>query len=366
MKNIRNVLESNLKRGNTYIKQYDEIENILKKYIKNEDFLKSFRSSGDAISLAIHTQYLIKNKTTKDILNDFYNKLTNHGITTEYKKMLNSEHEKIINFNNIQWSSGKISESINLNDIYTSAKNVFDAINNIVEGIIKHFVNILFFIEKNNLRSCNAKNLGDKISLLENKYSFFIINGLSLNQWRNISDHKSYCVKNGKIIGDYSNGKSIKYTINSLISVLNKITLIANALYIAFTLFMYNNLNLFKLKYQVRDEIWLDNLKIGLAAQNFLIQNILNNDAYTVTLKDCLIHKNKKDIKDRIVQASQYGLNFWPFVKKDIRIIYIDNNNQIMAIFLHKNSDFLKVIKEKLPIETMAEKMTVEFISTNV
>ena len=31
MKNIRNVLESNLKRGNTYIKQYDEIENILKK-----------------------------------------------------------------------------------------------------------------------------------------------------------------------------------------------------------------------------------------------------------------------------------------------------------------------------------------------
>ena len=129
---------------------------------------------------------------------------------------------------------------------------------------------------------------------------------------------------------------------------------------------MYNNLNLFKLKYQVRDEIWLDNLKIGLAAQNFLIQNILNNDAYTVTLKDCLIHKNKKDIKDRIVQASQYGLNFWPFVKKDIRIIYKDNNNQIMAIFLHKNSDFLKVIKEKLPIETMAEKMTVEFISTNV
>ena len=96
--------------------------------------------------------------------------------------------------------------------------------------------------------------------------------------------------------------------------------------------------------------------------KNLRLLNLDNNK----TLKDFLIHKNKKDIKDRIVQASQYGLNFWPFVKKDIRIIYIDNNNQIMAIFLHKNSDFLKVIKEKLPIETMAEKMTVEFISTNV
>ncbi len=72
MKAIKKIMENNLKKGILFENDYESIEKVLSKYINDRDFLRFFRSTGDGISLAIHTNYLTKIKRTKNILQTFY------------------------------------------------------------------------------------------------------------------------------------------------------------------------------------------------------------------------------------------------------------------------------------------------------
>lgn len=362
MKSIKKIMENNLKKGILFENDYESIEKILSKYINDSDFLRFFRSTGDGISLAIHTNYLTNINRTKNILQTFYKKLSLSPKNNDFLKQISLANSKLINFNNLQWTSQSIKDIIDFEDVYTSTRILFDRVNSTVEGIIKPLVDVFYYIETvNNKKIYNEKSLGNKISYLDTIYGFFCVNGIPVSQWRNISDHKDYYVKKNRIIGHYSNNKSFNYCLMTLIKVTNLITLLANALYIAFQLFLYNNTKLIKIKnIEFKQEIWMNNLEIALAAHNFLITKAENKDEFIVFIKDCCKIYQEDYIKERIIELSQYSLNFFCFINKDIEVIYHNYDGKALAKIKHKISDFIEMNKNKYDVSYMAERMIIE------
>lgn len=368
MKKISRDMEMNFDLGNTYLEDYEKIERILDPFICDKGFLKSFRSTGDGISLALHIKFLLRNNLSKNIFLNFFNKLDKFPLSRDFKTILNKSNLSIINFNNLQWSTPSLGERLNLDDVYESAMLIFDSINNIVEGILKHLINILYFIETINTKTkYKVITFGEKVTYLSPNYPFLLINNISISQWRNISDHKDYRVINNRIIGEFSKNRKFNYSLKSLIRVLNKITLISNSLYVAFTIFFYNNLSIFSVKLSdFKPDVWMNNLKIGLGAQNYRVVSYDDGDVFTVTIKDCLANNDKESLKSRVIQSSQYGVNFWAYVRKDIRLICLDNEDRLIAIIKYKNRDFLTMENNNLEVSYMARKMIIEFISKEI
>ncbi len=239
---------------------------------------------------------------------------------------------------------------------------MFDRINNTVEGIIKPLVDVFYYIETiNNINIHNETRLGNKINYLDKIYGFFSVNGIPISQWRNVSDHKDYYVNKNRIIGRYSNNKSFNYDLKTLIKITNRITLLANALYVAFQLFLYNNTELIKIKnIELKPEIWMNNLEIAFAAHNFLITKTENKDEFIVIIKDCCKIYQEDLIKERIIELSQYSINFLCFLNKDIEVIYHNYDGKVLAKIKHKISDFIEMNRNEQDISYMAERMVIE------
>jgi hypothetical protein len=374
VKNIRARIENVLNQNQQIITDYGDIEHVLSPYITDRGFLREFRSTGDAIGLVTCIQKIKKDYYSYCIFRKslfMFNKGLNDS---NYKKILNCQFRNIINSQNFAWSDSSLNNTIlKTEDTFKAIKCLFDNINKATEQLLKPYINILYFVNNYPCKDEKANpDLGKMIQNLKSEIPAFVIKGLPISQWRNISDHKTYEYKNNKIICLYGNNndkKKVLYSINSLIFISNKITKIYNAIYTAFNLFFYNNVKLFSTKaLNFREDIWLDSFKISIGALNFLIANYKNNNVFAIKIKDIenISGTCKEKQLVRAIHCSQFVVNIWPFVKKDIRIIYCDSFGTTKVIFFFKHTDINCIVKHKMPLYQIAEKMTFEFLSEDL
>lgn len=367
MKNIRKDLEEAMENGLEFIEDYDFIENILSEYMSNKIFLKSFRSTGDAFTLASRIEILKKDSVAKTIFYDSYNLAElffRNGTSEKIRTFL----DLIVNTQNFLWSEDSLNKSMeNAIDEYAEIEILFKHIDSTVEFCLKPYVVVLVdTVSKIHNYNIKSQSLGDNIQYLLNYYKYYEICNMAVSQWRNIASHKSYKYNGDKIICKYGPKLQYVYDIESidiLREVTNNITKLYNAIYLAFSISSYNYMDKIKdLKIAFRDELWQENIKIAVASLNFKNKNSIKNaNEYTFEIMDMLPLK-KETYDSRLIQASFFSTNFWVFAQTNVRIVFFDRDCKKRASFYFYNKDFTYMQENTLDRTYMMQKMIFEFL----
>jgi len=158
--------------------------------------------------------------------------------------------------------------------------------------------------------------------------------GIRLNQWRNIAQHYRSCVRGNLIYGYYGeppNEQEVRFSKSELWDALQRIYAITQAVSIARSLFIIDNIKAVSQHWPqdltLRDDAYILSLATRFATQGFRLADLqLSDDSVTATVVEMFEGPPDK----RMMQASQFVYPLWCTFKRSTVIIrYVDKAGQL-------------------------------------
>jgi hypothetical protein len=183
---------------------------------------------------------------------------------------------------------------------------------------------------------------------------------LKLHVWRNVAQHHSAKIQNGRIVCDYKVGRDrhqIELTRENFIRVARTIQQVLSIVRVARTIFVYDNAAKLKDLHpnELRSEISFFEFAVGIATQGF--------DVLGIEVSDDAVHLRVQDVTDgdarrRGVHASQFLVGTWMHFRKPVvRVTYIDRGGLRGLTAEVTGSDCEDIADDRVPFETLASRV---------
>jgi hypothetical protein len=183
--------------------------------------------------------------------------------------------------------------------------------------------------------------------------------GIRLNQWRNIAHHHSSFTRDGKIVGEYKEGRrTLEITLSreEAFEVALRVGAILGVLSASRRLFMLDNAADLRSRIvwpEPRHETNVLQLSAAVSTQGFVIEDVaVNDDEVTVVLRDATI----LPWQGRAVHCSQFVLTTWLFFPKahiKLRLHSKDDASYILISAL--GNDIKPIANGSQPFEVLAQ-----------
>jgi len=266
-------------------------------------------------------------------------------------------------------------------ELYEFVQTLMKDISDVIEGLSK-----ILYIEQVAINRIIRKKSFDIQKIIDNKLGnnineladcslnseLFVIGpeNLKLSDWRNVSAHLTYSIKNGQIVieyGEKENKKSFLIGRKELFDRVRKIMRTTETLSLAHKFFCFDNMDLLRDSVQkddmeVRDESGFLVFSAGLMSQGFEIDYI----DYSAKDEAILILKDLTDddpIK-RGIHASQFLVNLWVLTEKPRLVVkYKTHKGQVFMISRCGGETCEQVITKEKSLSYLAEKIEFERIN---
>ena len=183
---------------------------------------------------------------------------------------------------------------------------------------------------------------------------------VKLHVFRNIAQHHSTFVRNGRIVCFYKTGlqaHEIEFTKSELLELARRLMQILGILRSARTIFYLDNANMLpNLPVgKVRPDVAFFLLAVAIATQGFEI--------VALDISEALAHLQVQDVtdgnaRDRGIHASQFLLQVWMHSRApSVRVTYIDKSGRARLIAEAKSSDCEDIADGRAPFEVLASRV---------
>jgi hypothetical protein len=347
---------------------YKKIYETFDIFFENKNLLSEF-SEGRLAEDFIHFNKLIYPSPDKEILHIilFFRKAKNTSSVKLYKCMstycndILEAQNKHISMVNLQLDLSKLNR-------YDYIITLFSYIENYCENNIKLYLKYIYQISTiiQPEKEIKNKSFGNIITSVTEISTFSTLfntetTGLELNQWRNISCHKSFSIKKEIICCKYGNKQNKTYHIEKkedLLTLFNLIQQIGEIISLSFDLFMYDNYyEILKIHNNngntifIRDEVWQNLYKSEINILGFELERIKILDKnLTVVLFD-LTDNSPFTRQTEIPKLILKLYKFYPKFNK-ITLLYKDKN-KIPIVIITTTLEFCIKFNSGEDIETL-------------
>ena len=371
-------IERLYEKGVTPFQAKNHIIKDLNKFYKNKYILNDLMFNSvvsDWINL-LHNRESIDGFEQRVIeIIDVYNKALDMN-TDETFNLISASLDESIHVGNLFWS---------LYDNNEESENKFDRVNQkmkfigqITEGILKHlmkeFYGILLISKGRNAEYIKISNMGFGVianNLLDYHGSLFLINGLRISDWRNISAHHKYVFIKDKIqcrYGKFDKEKVIEITEEELDDVKTRLNEIMHILNFSHKMFVYDNTlelytrkssgNGFSTSNQGRPEIGMLMDLTAISAGGFeIIDFEYDSNLAVIKLKELYMQCINEE---RLIDLAKILIVLWRCTKsKIIRVEYEKEQTDLLNISTTGNT-CKRCAKGEFKLGTFMKKVRVE------
>ena len=350
---------------------------VLNPYFDNKDALNKFSSEGQMLSIF---EYFIKYHYDKEftdglsrVIKCYKNAYQTNRV--EFWNIVLCSYSDMVNDENKMWTMRKVID-LNNNDLYEKVMSYMNLIGVNLEITAKHITGELYAlirlwknkdVDYTKIKQLDfgmiIKNILDQGLL--NEELITLPSQIKLSDWRNIAYHHSYSVVGDKIKCSYGRKvvKNIEFSLDEFESYIHQIIRACNIFTIARCIFVFDyNFDIpsdYKLnKVDFREPMLVEQLKIGLLAQQFNLCNIReDNQKIEVDFIDLLTYAN---LKDRAIHCSQLLFRIWLVWKRpQIIINYFDNKKNKICRLSIKGSVCQLISEGKKDISYLAEQFEI-------
>ena len=191
--------------------------------------------------------------------------------------------------------------------------------------------------------------------------------GISLNQWRNIAQHHSSCVRDDLIYAYYGESQKKQEIILSrtdLWDALKTIYSICDLINTARTLFVIDNIQQIKpylpQDLNLRNDALILSLATAISTQGFELADIqVNNESVIATV----VEMSDEPPKDRMIHASQFVYPVWCKFEKDLIVVnYLDKDGKLRLKTTVSGKDCERIANEEVAFSELANFVHFEVI----
>jgi hypothetical protein len=183
---------------------------------------------------------------------------------------------------------------------------------------------------------------------------------VKLHVFRNIAQHHSTFIRNGRIVCAYKTGQQaheIEFTRSELLALARRLMQILGILRSARTIFYLDNEDRVPAlpAGELRPDIAFFLLTVAVATQGF--------EVVGVDVSETLAHLQVQDVtegdaRDRGIHASQFLLQVWIYSRaSSVRVTYIDKSGKIRLVTDAKNSDCEDIADGRTSFEVLASRV---------
>ena len=181
---------------------------------------------------------------------------------------------------------------------------------------------------------------------------------IKLHHWRNVAQHHSATIQNGRIVCNYRIGKvthQIELTRDELVAVARKMQEVLGIVRTARSIFIADNVVALRGRRVVepRPEILFFQFAVGIATQGFNIVDVdVSGDVAHLHVQDA----TDQDARLRGVHASQFLVGTWAhFHRPLVRVTYIDKSGRKCLEAAASGADCEDVSEERVTFETLED-----------
>jgi hypothetical protein len=184
---------------------------------------------------------------------------------------------------------------------------------------------------------------------------------IKLHVFRNIAQHHSAVIRNGRIVCSYHTGQQtheIEFSRSELVALARRLMQILGILRSARTIFYLDNQGKFPdlCAGEPRPDLAFLLLTVAAATQGFEVVGL--------DISETLAQLRVQDVTDgdarhRGIHASQFLVQVWMHSRADnVRVTYIDKGGQIRLVADAKSSDCEDIADGRTPFEVLAHRVT--------
>ena len=254
-------------------------------------------------------------------------------------------------------------------------------IGGIIEGEIKPLTMELLhqlriskgkIVSEQEIKALDLGNIFDELIQYSGRSDFFVIEGVRLNQWRNIAQHLSAKIDKDEIVCTYGrvgNEQQIRLSKEKLWEVTRYTVMMFASLRLANTIFGIDNLNAFRDKgliptdVYVRPEAKLLNLVAAIGSQGFEVIDFENDGlSAKIVVKDV----SKLDPYERKLHSVQFVGILWTVTKAQKVIVdYLERDGTPSFRTTALGKSFEKAEKEGLDLGEIIKEAELVDLKTN-
>lgn len=382
-----NVFKKLYEDGGTQKEIKKQIVTTLQPFFSNREILNEIAINilvPDYINLnRLREKYTDIDKDIKVILSTYSDALSTNSELVY--KTISELVPEIVETGNKFWSFVHLERDKSDMELYEFAKESFENIEDIIEGIMKaqiiEHIAINRIIRKKpfELSKIKSTKLGVLIQELiqQSPYPKLFMtqpDGIKLSDWRNIAAHKSYQVQTDSVhcrFGSGTNETSFYLSREELFNRVNQIVRMLEVLNLSHKFFGFDNIYKIQPRQETdqnttagRDEIWLLIFISSICSQGFEVLKF----NYEADGKALMVVKDltEQDPQMRGIHTSQFIYQIWLETRaREISIEYMLRDGQLYLRSSSNSEVCEKIYKNSRPFEYLGEKVVFEIFETS-
>jgi len=278
---------------------------------------------------------------------------------------------KHVSMMNLQFDLSELS----LHDyIFTLFSNIENFCENSIKLLLDYIYQINLIITPD--QTLKKKDFGTLLNHVTTKTIFSSLfkteqNGLELNQWRNISCHKDFKIKDNITVCSYGKNREKEYIIEKkedLLLFFYHIQKIGTIVELAFDLFIYDNyykiMSIFKKNNKepttIRNEVWQNLYNSELIIMGFYLDKIeIIKDKINIYIIDSSNYFRLPQTGELILKLYKFYKNF-----NNINLIYYNKNKKPLSA-VTTSKEFCEKYYSGLPLESLSHLLKINIFKVN-
>ena len=359
-----------------------DIIELLSPYFENKEFIKDV-AINYLVSETVEFARVSKEKWSLELFEYILNvhhsaKKTDADQSFQvYMRWIPAKYEGLSKY----WSQLHLeNDKVNL-DLEEFLHECLRNIGGVIEGEIKPLAMELLhqlriskgkIVTEQDIKALDLGNVFEELIQHSDRSDFFAIEGVRLNQWRNIAQHLSAKVDNGEFLCTYGrvgNEQQIRLSKEKLLEITRRAFMVFAALRLANTIFGIDNLNSFRDKglipadVDVRPEAKLLNLVAAIGSQGFEVIDFENDGSSAkIVIKDV----SKLDPFVRKLHSVQFVGILWTVTNaQKVTVDYLERDGTPSLRTIAMGEAFVKAEEEGLNLGDIIKEVEIIDLKTN-